>query len=148
MEERHQVEIKASGACVRAAKQTAQHVHASVLWWLHAPSPGSEGWRLPARMHVRMHARMHVPGAAGARRSHAQGAHRCAWLQVYKQKVKHLLYEHQNNITTLKADGELALKLQQDDFRGREVHLGKDKRNLKLELKEQVSAQPLMPGHA
>lgn len=58
--------------------------------------------------------------------------------QVYKQKVKHLLYEHQNNITTLKADGELALKLQQDDFRGREVHLTKDKRNLKLELKEQV----------
>lgn len=34
-------------------------------------------------------------------------------IKVYKQKVKHLLYEHQNNITTLKADGELALKLQQ-----------------------------------
>ncbi len=59
-------------------------------------------------------------------------------VQVYKQKVKHLLYEHQNNITTLKADGELALKLQQDEFRKREGDLGKDKRNLKLELKEQV----------
>ena len=27
--------------------------------------------------------------------------------QVYKQKVKHLLYEHQNNVTELKRDGEL-----------------------------------------
>ena len=26
-------------------------------------------------------------------------------IKVYKQKVKHLLYEHQNNITELKADG-------------------------------------------
>lgn len=26
-------------------------------------------------------------------------------IQVYKQKVKHLLYEHQNNITELKRDG-------------------------------------------
>lgn len=58
---------------------------------------------------------------------------------MYKQKVKHLLYEHQNNITTLKADGELALKLQQDEFRKREGELGHDKRNLKLGLKEQVS---------
>lgn len=58
-------------------------------------------------------------------------------IKVYKQKVKHLLYEHQNNITTLKADGELALKLQQDDFRKRENELNKDKRNLKFELKEQ-----------
>ncbi|KAG2441242.1 hypothetical protein HYH02_010085 [Chlamydomonas schloesseri] len=61
-------------------------------------------------------------------------------IKVYKQKVKHLLYEHQNNITTLKADGELALKLQQDEYRKREGDLGKDKRNLKLELKEQELA--------
>eukprot|EP00798_Chlamydomonas_sp_ICE-L_P022028 gene22029-29088_t len=52
-------------------------------------------------------------------------------VKVYKQKVKHLLYEHQDNITTLKADGELALKLQQDDFRYRESGFGKDKRSLK-----------------
>lgn len=62
----------------------------------------------------------------------------CPCEQVYKQKVKHLLYEHQNNITTLKADGELAIKLQQDEFRKHEGDLGKDKRNLRLELKEQV----------
>lgn len=60
---------------------------------------------------------------------------------MYKQKVKHLLYEHQNNITTLKADGELALKLQQDEFRTHESDLGKDKRSLKQALKEQVRAQ-------
>ena len=29
-------------------------------------------------------------------------------IKVYKQKVKHLLYEHQNTITTLKADTESA----------------------------------------
>jgi len=28
-------------------------------------------------------------------------------LKVYKQKVKHLLYEHQNNITELKQEGKL-----------------------------------------
>ena len=44
-------------------------------------------------------------------------------IKVYKQKVKHLLYEHQNNVTTLKADGEMALKLQQDDFAAREEEL-------------------------
>ena len=57
-------------------------------------------------------------------------------IKVYKQKVKHLLYEHQNNITTLKADAEMALKLQQDEFRKRSAELNKDKRSLKLELKE------------
>jgi len=54
--------------------------------------------------------------------------------------VKHLLFEHQNNIATLKADGELALKLQQDDFRKREGGTTKDKRSLKREIKEQVGA--------
>jgi uncharacterized protein YeeX (DUF496 family) len=60
-------------------------------------------------------------------------------LQIYQQKVKHLLYEQQNNITTLKADAELALKLQQDDFSRREAELNRDKRGLKQELKEQAS---------
>ncbi|KAK9806160.1 hypothetical protein WJX72_003639 [[Myrmecia] bisecta] len=61
-------------------------------------------------------------------------------VKVYKQKVKHLLYEHQNNITTLKADGEMALKLQDDDFAKREAELLADKRALKQELKEQELA--------
>ena len=57
-------------------------------------------------------------------------------IKVYKQKVKHLLYEHQNNVTTLKADAEVALMQQQDEFRRRSGELSKDKRSLKLELKE------------
>ena len=53
--------------------------------------------------------------------------------------MKHLLYEQQHNITTLKADAELALKLQQDEFSKREAELNRDKRALKQELKEQAS---------
>ena len=55
---------------------------------------------------------------------------------MYKQKVKHLLYEHQNNITELKTDGTLTLKLEQDEHRGKESDLRKDKRGLKVQLKE------------
>ena len=61
-------------------------------------------------------------------------------IKVYKQKVKHLLYEHQNNISTLKAEGELALKKQQDEFLVRDSELQKDKRSLKQELKEKELA--------
>ena len=57
--------------------------------------------------------------------------------QVYKQKVKHLLYEHQNNITELKAESTVALSLAQDGHRADELNLRKDKRSLKVELKEQ-----------
>ena len=55
---------------------------------------------------------------------------------MYKQKVKHLLYEHQNNITELKADGTLSLKLEQDEHQDKESDLRKDKRSLKVTLKE------------
>lgn len=58
-------------------------------------------------------------------------------IKVYKQKVKHLLYEHQNNIAELKAESAVALKLAQDDHKGNEQDLRKDKRSLKVELKEQ-----------
>ena len=61
-------------------------------------------------------------------------------LQVYKQKVKHLLYEHQNNISELKGESTVALKLAQDDNRSSELALRKDKRSLKVELKEQELA--------
>jgi hypothetical protein len=57
---------------------------------------------------------------------------------VYKQKVKHLLYEHQNVVTKLKADGEMALKLQQDEFRRREGEMGGEKRGVKTTMKEAV----------
>ena len=57
-------------------------------------------------------------------------------IKVYKQKVKHLLYEHQNNVGQLKEASELALKLQHEEHCTREAESKKDKRSLKLELKE------------
>lgn len=57
-------------------------------------------------------------------------------IKVYKQRVKHLLYEHQNELTALKSEQERALKLSQDDFRDNERELKTDKRRLKLDLKE------------
>ena len=61
-------------------------------------------------------------------------------IKVYKQKVKHLLYEHQNSITQLKTDLEMATKLLQDEHRQREKELKDDKRNLKQVLKERELA--------
>merc|ERR1711974_532155 len=58
-------------------------------------------------------------------------------IKVYKQKVKYLLYEHQNNISELKAEGSVALKQAQDGHNSSEMELRKDKRALKVELKEQ-----------
>jgi len=53
-----------------------------------------------------------------------------------RPKVKHLLYEHQNNVAQLKEAGEMALKLQQEEHRQHEAESKRDKRSLKLELKE------------
>jgi growth arrest-specific protein 8 len=50
--------------------------------------------------------------------------------------VKHLLYEYQNNVAHLQADSERALQLEQEEHLSREQQLKKDKRVLKLELKE------------
>ncbi|XP_062923550.1 dynein regulatory complex subunit 4 isoform X2 [Mobula hypostoma] len=58
-------------------------------------------------------------------------------VKVYKQKVKHLLYEHQNNLAELKIENTVALKLGQKEHHDQERHLVNDMRNLKLELKEQ-----------
>lgn len=57
-------------------------------------------------------------------------------IKVYKQKVKHLLYEYQNNVAHLQADSERALQVERDDGTVKESQLKKDKRALKLELKE------------
>ncbi|KAJ3183103.1 Dynein regulatory complex subunit 4 [Geranomyces variabilis] len=57
-------------------------------------------------------------------------------IKVYKQKVKHLLYEYQNNVAHLQADSERALQIDQEDHVAREQQLKRDKRALKLELKE------------
>ncbi|KAJ3276767.1 Dynein regulatory complex subunit 4 [Terramyces sp. JEL0728] len=57
-------------------------------------------------------------------------------IKVYKQKVKHLLYEYQNNVAHLQADSERALQLDREQSLAKETQLKKDKRSLKLELKE------------
>ncbi len=53
-------------------------------------------------------------------------------VKVYKQKVKHLLYEHQNNITELKRDGAVAVTLEQSQHHQRERDLTGEKRTLKV----------------
>jgi hypothetical protein len=37
--------------------------------------------------------------------------------QVYKQRVKHLLFEHQNETTVKKADAQVALSMSQGEHR-------------------------------
>jgi len=58
-------------------------------------------------------------------------------IKVYKQKVKHLLYEHQNNLDELKTESMISLKRAQEDHRNQEGDLRKDKRSLKVINKEQ-----------
>ncbi|KPP70538.1 growth arrest-specific protein 8-like, partial [Scleropages formosus] len=58
-------------------------------------------------------------------------------IKVYKQKVKHLLYEHQNNISELKAEGVVATKLLQQEQNQQENELRRTMRTLKVDLKEQ-----------
>ena len=55
-------------------------------------------------------------------------------IKIYKQRVKHLLYEHQNEVTSAKTDSEVALKLMQNGNRGREGELKNDKRAMKVRI--------------
>ncbi|EDQ86417.1 uncharacterized protein MONBRDRAFT_33818 [Monosiga brevicollis MX1] len=57
-------------------------------------------------------------------------------IKVYKQKVKHLLYEHQNQIAELRTEAALAKKLVQDELREEAAGLRNEKRSLRVELKE------------
>ncbi len=47
-----------------------------------------------------------------------------------------MLYEYQNNVAHLQTDSEKALQIDQEEHQNRELQLKKDKRALKLELKE------------
>ncbi|KDR18764.1 growth arrest-specific protein 8 [Zootermopsis nevadensis] len=58
-------------------------------------------------------------------------------IKVYRQKVKHLQYEHQNNLSELKAESMVSLKMAQDDYNEQETELLRDKRKLKSQQKEQ-----------
>ncbi|BBN15820.1 dynein regulatory complex subunit 4 [Marchantia polymorpha subsp. ruderalis] len=57
-------------------------------------------------------------------------------IKVYNQKMKHLLYEQQHTVTTIKTDNQQALKLQAEQGLQREAELMSDKRDLKEQLKE------------
>ncbi|XP_059713564.1 differentially expressed in FDCP 8 homolog isoform X5 [Haemorhous mexicanus] len=61
-------------------------------------------------------------------------------IKVYKQKVKHLLHEQQENLTELKAEGVLSLRRAQKDHWEQEQELWKEKRSLNIRLNEQELA--------
>ena len=61
-------------------------------------------------------------------------------IKVMKQKVKHLLYEHQNNLAQLKAEAQLELKVNSEMNEESQLELRTDKRQLKISMKEQELA--------
>ncbi|XP_034939197.1 dynein regulatory complex subunit 4 [Chelonus insularis] len=60
-----------------------------------------------------------------------------AELKLYKQKVKHLMYEHHTNLSESKAEHMVALKLAQDDHNEQQNELIRDKKDLRKVHKEQ-----------
>jgi len=58
-------------------------------------------------------------------------------INIYKQKVKHLLFENQDAQSNLKKDVEVTLKQREDDHRIKERELKFDYRNSKQQVKEQ-----------
>lgn len=58
--------------------------------------------------------------------------------------MKHLLYEHQNNLAEVKTEGTVVMKLAQKEHRAQEGTLRKDMRVLKVELKEQELANEVV----
>eukprot|EP00744_Colponema_vietnamica_P005719 GILI01008353.1.p1 GENE.GILI01008353.1~~GILI01008353.1.p1 ORF type:complete len:469 (-),score=173.89 GILI01008353.1:36-1442(-) len=57
-------------------------------------------------------------------------------IKVYKQRVKHLLFQNQDDLHELKEEAEIALKLKEDEHRDVEAETKKDKRSLRVILKE------------
>lgn len=51
--------------------------------------------------------------------------------------MKHLQYEHQNNIAELKAEAMISLQNAQDDHTDQENELLRDKKDLKKKLRDQ-----------
>lgn len=61
--------------------------------------------------------------------------------KLYKQKLKHLTYEHQTNLSETKAEHSVGLKLAKDDHSAQEKELARDKSELKKLQKEREIAQ-------
>jgi hypothetical protein len=70
--------------------------------------------------------------------SRQQFFHGMELLQVYKQKVKHLLYEHQEDNAALRIEAEQQQKQASDEAERRVQELVTDKQNLQRELNEQA----------
>jgi growth arrest-specific protein 8 len=61
-------------------------------------------------------------------------------IKIYKQRLKHLLHEHQDEISQKKTEAEMATKIAQDDDRESEFDIKSDKRNLDIAFKETLMA--------
>lgn len=61
-------------------------------------------------------------------------------IKVMKQKVKHLLYEHQNNLAQLKSEAQLEMKVNNELNEEGQMGLRSEKRQLKISMKEQELA--------
>eukprot|EP00743_Colponemidia_sp_Colp-15_P002907 GILK01003146.1.p1 GENE.GILK01003146.1~~GILK01003146.1.p1 ORF type:complete len:495 (-),score=157.88 GILK01003146.1:117-1601(-) len=57
-------------------------------------------------------------------------------INLYKQKVKHLLFEQQSQVSDHKYENEVGLKMLEDEYRDREAELKKDVRSLKVAQKQ------------
>jgi len=62
-------------------------------------------------------------------------------LKMFQQRLKHLRYHQQDEVVEVKNEAELTLKLQEDHHRITEAEIKKDKRSLKVEMKEAEVAQ-------
>lgn len=62
-------------------------------------------------------------------------------LKMIQQRLKHLRYDQQDEMVELQSAAELALKLLEDQHRIAEAEFGKDKRTLKIQMKEAEIAQ-------
>ncbi len=60
----------------------------------------------------------------------------CSCLQVYKQRIKHLLFEYQSAATGLRTEGVTTLRVAQETHRDAEAELRGDGRDLKATLRE------------
>ena len=61
-------------------------------------------------------------------------------MRVYLQKVKHLEYEHKNNLNNIASEGESFLGEEHENHDNREFELKKAKKSLKMELTEREAA--------
>ncbi|NWH71013.1 DRC4 protein, partial [Piaya cayana] len=65
-------------------------------------------------------------------------------IKAYKQKVRYLLYEHQENLTELKVEATLSLKQAQECHWAQEMEMRKDMDSWKAKLREQELAHEML----